>query len=94
MPMSTATGSPVFIDIPTIKRELITPLSLSEPSNKCGTCAKKLKLTDMACKCQHRFCALHRMPETHACTFDFHGAAKTLLQSQNPVVVGKKVDQI
>ena len=93
--MSTATGSPVFIDIPKIKRESMTSLSLSEPiSNKCGSCAKKLKLTDMACKCQHRFCALHRMPETHACTFDFHGAAKTLLQSQNPVVVGKKVDII
>jgi predicted nucleic acid binding AN1-type Zn finger protein len=40
--------------------------------NRCcaADCRKKLKLTDMDCRCQKRFCAAHRLPETHACTFD------------------------
>lgn len=33
-------------------------------------CKKKLKLTDMNCKCNKRFCQLHRLPETHNCGFD------------------------
>ena len=33
-------------------------------------CKKKLKLTDMNCKCKNRFCSLHRLPETHNCSWD------------------------
>ena len=33
-------------------------------------CRKKLKLTDMDCKCKNRFCSLHRLPETHNCSWD------------------------
>jgi len=34
-------------------------------------CKKKLTLTDMACRCRKCFCAKHRLPEQHNCTFDF-----------------------
>ncbi len=37
-------------------------------------CGKKLQLTDMACKCNATYCMMHRLPETHACTYD-HSAA-------------------
>jgi predicted nucleic acid binding AN1-type Zn finger protein len=41
-------------------------------SNRCNApdCKKKLKLTDMECRCEKRFCTTHRLPETHKCTFD------------------------
>ena len=40
--------------------------------NRCAFegCRKKLKLTDMDCKCKNRFCSLHRLPETHNCSWD------------------------
>ena len=40
--------------------------------NRCAFdgCRKKLKLTDMDCKCKNRFCSLHRLPETHNCSWN------------------------
>lgn len=34
-------------------------------------CNKKLKMVDLKCQCEHRFCSLHRLPECHNCNFDF-----------------------
>ena len=34
-------------------------------------CNKKLKLTDLECVCCKVFCINHRLPESHACTYDF-----------------------
>ncbi len=47
-----------------------------KPKNKCPfpNCNKKLQLTDMQCKCELIFCALHRLPEAHQCTFNHRGA--------------------
>ena len=41
--------------------------------NRCSFegCRCKLKLTDMTCRCQKRYCSLHRLPENHYCTFNF-----------------------
>tara|TARA_Y100000996_G_C22416523_1_gene599550 strand:+ start:73 stop:267 length:195 start_codon:yes stop_codon:yes gene_type:complete len=38
---------------------------------KCHICKKKLKLTDMKCRCGYKFCSSHRLPEQHNCTYDF-----------------------
>ena len=32
-------------------------------------CKVKLKLTDMECKCKHRYCGKHRMMEHHNCQY-------------------------
>jgi len=32
-------------------------------------CKAKLKLTDMECKCKHRYCGKHRMMEHHDCEY-------------------------
>ena len=32
---------------------------------------KKLKLTDLVCNCDFRFCSNHRLPELHSCTQNF-----------------------
>jgi hypothetical protein len=46
---------------------------------RCGLpdCKRKLMLTDLECKCGHRYCGLHRHAEEHKCTFDYkqHGLA-------------------
>ena len=38
-----------------------------------SACRKKLKLTDIECKCSKRFCAKHRLPESHPCSWNPKG---------------------
>ena len=33
-------------------------------------CNRKLNLTDMKCRCDYVYCAHHRYPETHNCSWD------------------------
>lgn len=62
---------------------------------RCLTCKARLKLTDFPCgKCTIRFCHLHRLPETHACTYDFKGEGRILLEKLNPRLEQKKMDSI
>ena len=39
---------------------------------RCHVCKKKIPLTmrGTPCQCGFEFCNLHRLPETHGCTFD------------------------
>lgn len=34
-------------------------------------CTKKLKLSDMDCRCGKRFCLKHRLPEDHNCSVNY-----------------------
>ena len=34
-------------------------------------CNRKLGLTDISCRCHHIYCSKHRLPETHACTYNY-----------------------
>jgi len=58
---------------------------------KCWTCQKKLALTPMSCKCCFTFCASHRYPESHACTFDFKQDGKRKLDFLNPPLKAAKL---
>ena len=64
--------------------------------NRCfhSDCKKKLSLCDITCKCKERFCSQHRLPEDHACTYDFKKAGKTELENSMPKVDGNKLDKI
>jgi predicted nucleic acid binding AN1-type Zn finger protein len=58
-------------------------------------CKKKLALTDMACKCSGVYCSAHRMPETHACSFDFRAQQRdNLMKYMSSPVIAKKIDII
>ena len=35
-------------------------------------CRKKLRLSDLPCRCTMRFCTIHRLPETHFCSYNFN----------------------
>nr|GEX34734.1 zinc finger A20 and AN1 domain-containing stress-associated protein 4 [Tanacetum cinerariifolium] len=39
--------------------------------NRCHVCNKRVGLVPFLCRCGESFCGLHRMPEKHACKFDF-----------------------
>ena len=34
-------------------------------------CNTKLKLSDMVCRCEKRYCLKHRLPEDHHCSVDY-----------------------
>ena len=59
----------------------------------CSVCKKKL-LIPMNCMCNKQFCIGCRVPEIHACTFDYFKHSKQQLEKSNPVIVSKKIDKI
>lgn len=47
---------------------------------RCSSCPQKLGLsTTYQCRCEGMFCAKHRYPETHACSFDFKTEGRKIL---------------
>jgi predicted nucleic acid binding AN1-type Zn finger protein len=79
---------------PTTVDTQITLEAPVEPKNRCGVCRKKLKLTDLECRCSARFCANHRPPEEHACTYDYKTAGRTQLSKNLEKAVADKVERI
>jgi len=65
-------------------------------TNKCTykECNKKLKLTDLQCRCEIRFCTTHRLPETHECKYDYKTSGRCLLNEQNKPCIAKKIISI
>jgi predicted nucleic acid binding AN1-type Zn finger protein len=64
--------------------------------NKCSMpgCNKKLNIISFTCKCEKKYCSIHRMPESHACTFDYKAHGKCLIAEKNPQIVKSKITQI
>lgn len=96
------TCSPLLTGTKLPPTQTIPPTSLSgeatpapaKKSNRCPTCQKRLLLTDLTCRCGIRFCMEHRLPEIHACTHDFRGDAKKVLDRQLIAVKGEKLEKI
>jgi len=61
-------------------------------------CNKKLKITDMNCKCHKIFCSLHRLPEMHNCSWNHKSNAEMNLYKEksglNHDARFKKIEQI
>tara|TARA_B110001450_G_C17281966_1_gene343860 strand:+ start:72 stop:410 length:339 start_codon:yes stop_codon:yes gene_type:complete len=57
-------------------------------------CNKKLKLTDIKCRCGFKFCAEHRYSDIHNCTFDYKNMGKIELTKQNPIVNFSKLEKL
>ena len=66
----------------------------SSDPKRCGKCNKKLKLTDIKCRCDKYFCAAHRYSDLHDCSFDYKNHGKEILEKQNPAVISQKVDKL
>lgn len=58
-------------------------------------CNKKLGLVDFKCKCQNTYCAKHRLPDTHACSYDFRQEqTNRLMKHMSTAIVGNKIEVI
>lgn len=54
-------------------------------------CRKKVGIVPFVCRCNSIFCSMHRIPESHNCTFDYKKTGKEILQKQNPTVNFEKI---
>ena len=73
-------------DISETSEPAITKKNKSK-KNRCSFegCKRRIKLIDMAlgnCKCGNMYCAIHRNPNTHNCTYDWHLNDKTKLSER------------
>jgi hypothetical protein len=58
-------------------------------------CNKKLMLVDFKCKCQKTYCAKHRVPDTHACPYDFRKEhTNHLMKHMSSPIVANKIEAI
>ena len=65
-------------------------------TSRCAICRKKVGLLAFTCECSDilKFCAEHRLPENHLCTFDHKNKGKNLLESKLVKVAGEKLVKI
>uniref|UniRef100_A0A1A7WAK4 Zinc finger, AN1-type domain 4 n=1 Tax=Iconisemion striatum TaxID=60296 RepID=A0A1A7WAK4_9TELE len=84
-------GTPMY-HLPPVK----APIGTKKKSSKhCFLCGKKTGLaTSYECRCSHNFCATHRYPETHDCTYDYKSAGRRFLQETNPLISAPKLPKI
>ena len=61
---------------------------------RCVECSRRLGPVSFTCKCSHTYCAKHRLPEQHHCTFDHESAEKDRLAKANPKVQSDKFDRL
>jgi len=78
-------------------RPLSGPKRKKPPKTRCAgpECRKKLNITNsFSCRCDRLFCALHRHPEAHTCTFDYKTEGRKLLETNNPMITVPKLPKI
>ena len=65
-------------------------------TTRCAICQKKVGILTITCECSDilKFCAEHRLPENHLCTFDHKNKGKNLLESKLVKVAGEKLVKI
>ena len=73
------------------KPNISTPKS--DP-NRCAKCNKKLKLTDIKCRCDKYFCAANRYSDLHDGPVDYKKHGKKILEKQNPLIAADKIDKL
>ena len=56
-------------------------------------CIKKLGIMPFVCRCEKEFCAKHRMPETHQCTFDYKTSGREALKKANQQIIHIKIEK-
>ncbi len=67
---------------------------MSSSSKKCTFCSKKIGIVNtFSCKCNNAFCSIHRMPESHECSYmeQFKIDGRVQLERQLTKVVAEKV---
>jgi hypothetical protein len=72
----------------------------------CACCNKKLGYTGIACRCVNAdnipnvFCDICRIPRTkysengHNCDFDYKKMGREIIEKNNPIITGFKIENI
>jgi hypothetical protein len=60
--------------------------------NRCKSCNKKVGLIGFECRCGDVFCGMHRYPEEHSCKVNLKEIGRKLLDKQNPLCMGDKLE--
>ncbi|KAL0220817.1 hypothetical protein RCL1_000671 [Eukaryota sp. TZLM3-RCL] len=81
---------------PPASTEAVTPTPVADQAdkNRCFTCSKKLNLLGIQCKCSYIFCAAHRDPSSHSCTYDFRGEHARKLSQVNTQVAPSSLKRL
>ncbi len=58
---------------------------------RCLICNKKIRLTDIKCKCGIFYCVYHKYPDQHNCKFDYKQEGRELLDKLNPKIIFNKI---
>jgi len=53
---------------------------------RCQVCRRKIGLTPIVCRCGHMFCAHHRYPNEHQCSFNYKIEGRKLIEKENPKI--------
>ena len=78
-------------------RPLSGPKRKKTPKPRCAEsdCRKKINITNSySCRCELAFCAKHRHPEAHGCSFDYKTEGRKLLKALNPMITVPKLPKI
>ena len=69
---------------------------LKKSSKRCNhlECRKRLKLTDITCRCGYKFCSSHRYSDHHNCSIDYKALGRERLDKENPPVNSVKLTKI
>ena len=79
-----------------IKIETTKETPKKKKKNRCQFegCKKKLTITSFECSCSKKFCPIHRLPESHDCTFDYVKQGQEKIKENNPVIINEKINKI
>lgn len=76
---------------------VVLPSSSGGESGKlrCSRCNKRVRLAGgFKCRCGETYCAVHRYPEEHECTFDYKTAGRRVIAKANLLVRADKLEKI
>merc|ERR1712193_322954 len=59
--------------------------------NRCQVCNTKLGMMSFDCRCEGLFCAKHRLPDDHECTFDFKSFDREKIAKANQAMTPEKL---
>ncbi|PAA81427.1 hypothetical protein BOX15_Mlig032873g1 [Macrostomum lignano] len=72
-------------------RDSVNPRSV----DRCQACRRRTgPSSSFECRCGRIYCARHRYPESHSCSFDFKEQGRQLLRESNPRVLAPKLQRI
>ena len=57
-------------------------------------CKKRLKITDLSCRCEKIFCKIHKFPENHKCEYDYRESNKRQKRIDDLKCVSTKIQKI